>query len=111
MKNLTPKPVKPPKNASKPAKSLWRALQTEYGITDAAGLDLLNDYVLFYDRREQARDTIRLEGATIKDRFGQTVAHPATRTERDASGSMMKILRALNLDLEPLKTIGRPPGK
>jgi P27 family predicted phage terminase small subunit len=111
MKNLT-KTAKPPKNASPDAKRLWQSLQAEYGISDAVGLDLLNDYANFYDRREQARETIRLEGATIKDRFGQTIAHPATRTERDSSASMMKCLRALNLDLEPLHDKpGRPGGR
>lgn len=102
---------KPPKNLTLPAKRLWRALQGEYQIEDAAGLDLLGDYARFYDRREQARETIRLEGATVKDRFGQIQAHPCTRIERDSSAAMGRILRQLNLDLQPLNSKpGRPPG-
>lgn len=101
---------KPSKNLSKPAKKLWQELQTEYEIVDAAGLDLLGDLCTFFDRRAQARETIREEGATIKDRFGQTVAHPATRIERDSSASMGRILKQLNFDLEPIKNIGRPKG-
>jgi len=100
MKNGLPKP---PKRLSRAAKQQWASLQSEYDITDAAGLDLLGDYCNFFDRREQAREAIREEGATIKDRFGQTIAHPATRIERDASASMLRILKALNLDLEPLR--------
>jgi P27 family predicted phage terminase small subunit len=103
--------IKPPNSLSKEAKTLWKGLQTEYGINDAAGLDLLTDYCFFYDRREAARAKIRKEGITIEDRFGQTIAHPATRIERDCSAAMLKILRALNLDLEPLHNgPGRPAG-
>jgi P27 family predicted phage terminase small subunit len=109
MKNSDPKPAK---DLSAAAKRKFRSLQAEYDISDTAGLDLLNDYCQFYDRREQARKTIREDGAVIKDRFGQTVAHPATRIERDASGAMLKCLRALNLDLEPKHDKpGRPPGR
>jgi P27 family predicted phage terminase small subunit len=103
---------KPPKHLSRAAKSLFRALQAEYGIEDAAGLDLLSDYCEFYDRREQARSIIRQEGAVIKDRFEQSVPHPATRIERDSSAAMTRILRQLNLDLEPIHNKpGRPVGR
>jgi hypothetical protein len=90
---------------------LWVDLQMEYGIRDAAGLELLNDLAAFYDRRAQARELIRIEGPTLKDRFGQAQVHPATRIERDSSVAMGRILKALNLDLEPLKKVGRPPGR
>jgi phage terminase small subunit len=103
---------KPQKGLSREAKKLWNLLQSEYGIVDGAGLDLLNDYAQFYDRREQARVTIKADGATIKNRFGQTIAHPSTRLERDSSAAMLKCLRALNLDLEPLHNRpGRPGGR
>ena len=103
---------KPPKNLSKRSKILWRELQAEYEIEDAAGLDLLADYCTFFDRREQAREIIRRDGPTVLDRFRQIQAHPACRVERDSSAAMIKILRALNLDVMPLNSQpGRPPGK
>jgi P27 family predicted phage terminase small subunit len=108
MKNIP----KPPKNQSKKARILWRELQTEYAIQDAGGLDLLGDYCQFYDRREQARELIRRDGATVLDRFQQVQTHPACRIERDSSAAMIKILRQLNLDVEPLHDRpGRPGGK
>jgi len=108
MKNV----IKPPKNLSKRAKTLWRELQAEYRIEDAAGLDLLADYCVFFDRREQARALIRRDGATVFDRFRQVQTHPACRIERDSSAAMIKILRQLNLDLAPIRPgPGRPPGK
>ncbi len=103
--------LKPPKTLSLPAKRLWKQLQAEYAIVDAAGVDLLNDLAQFYDRREEARAIIRAEGATVKDRFGQVQAHPATRIERDSSAAMGRILKLLNFDLEPQHDRpGRPPG-
>jgi hypothetical protein len=109
MKNF--KPPKPPKDLTGAPKKLWVDLQAEYQITDAAGLTLLTDACRFFMRLEQAREIIRREGPTTKDRFGQAIAHPATRIERDSSAAMIRSLKSLNLDIEPLKNIGRPPGK
>lgn len=103
---------KPPKTASRAAKRLWTSLQAEYGIDDPAGLDLLADLVMFFDRREQAREIIRAEGITVIDRFRQKQIHPAVKIERDSSAAMTRILRQLNLDIEPTRpTPGRPPGR
>ena len=108
-----PKPrPKPAKGLSRAARRQVESIGAEFDIRDAAGLDLLNDYGAFMDRRNEARATIRKDGATIKDRFGQTVAHPATRIERDSSAAMQRCLKSLNLDLEPLHDRpGRPPGR
>ncbi len=107
MKNLP----KPPSDLSKEAKKFWKSLQKEYGITDTAGIHLLTDAARFFDRREEARQILKKDGCTIQDRFGQTIAHPATRIERDSSAAMLRCLKALNLDLEPLHSkAGRPPG-
>ena len=109
MKNLTPKP---PTDLSKDAKKFWLGLRDEYDIRDCAGIDLLTDAARFYDRREQAREAIRKDGPTLLDRFSQVVAHPAVRIERDASASLQRCLKALNLDLEPVKARpGRPGGR
>ena len=106
-----PKPPKPPKDLSGAPKKLWVDLQNEYAITDSAGLTLLADACRFFMRLEQARAILRREGLTVKDRFGQIIAHPLTRLERDSSAAMIRALKSLNLDIEPLKTLGRPPGK
>ncbi len=44
------------------------------------------------------------------DRFVQRKPHPLLAAERDARAQMLAALKALNLDLEPLKDRGRPPG-
>jgi len=53
---------------------------------------------------------LRREGIVIRDRFGQKKQHPATLVERDAKMALVRNLKALNLDLEPLNLPGRPHG-
>jgi phage terminase small subunit len=60
----------------------------------------------------EAQDTVKKQGSYIKDRFGQLRPHPALQVERDAKGVLLRHLKALGLDLEPINdTAGRPPGK
>jgi glutathione S-transferase len=47
----------------------------------------------------------------MADRFGQPKPHPLLATERDARAQFLAALKALNLDLEPLRDrVGRPGG-
>jgi P27 family predicted phage terminase small subunit len=89
---------------------MWQRLAAEYQITDAGGLVILAAACEAHDRMRQAQAILKAEGLTAVDRFGQTKAHPMTLTERDSRAQMLAALKQLNLDLEPLKSIGRPPG-
>jgi hypothetical protein len=61
---------------------------------------------------EQASALIAEHGAVTVDRFGQLRPNPATTIERDSRAAMQSALKALNLDLEPLRdAAGRPPGR
>lgn len=109
LKNLTPKP---PSGLSPAAGKWWKKLLDEYGIEDAAGLLLLETALQAHDRMHQARELIVKYGAVTSDRFGQLRPNPATTIERDSRAAMMAGLKALNLDIEPLRdAAGRPPGK
>lgn len=59
----------------------------------------------------EANALIKQHGIVIADRFGQLRPNPACTVERDSRSAMLSSLRALNLDLEPLAGIGRPPGR
>jgi hypothetical protein len=48
---------------------------------------------------------------TIKDRFDQVKSHPLCAVVRDMRAQVYSGLKQLNLDIEPLKDIGRPPGR
>ena len=83
----------------------------EYEIIDPAGLLLLQTALESFDRMRGAQESIATVGATVTDRFGQLRAHPMITVERDARAAMLAALKALNLDLEPLRDgVGRPSG-
>jgi P27 family predicted phage terminase small subunit len=101
----------PPQALSKAARSRWRQLVDEYAITDPAGLQILEAALEAFDRMRAAQRTIKKDGATFKDRYGQPRAHPLLVVERDSRAAMLAALKQLNLDLEPLRDRpGRPGG-
>jgi hypothetical protein len=54
---------------------------------------------------------IAAEGMIARGSKRQPRAHPLLGVERDARAAMVAALKALNLDLEPLRDgPGRPPG-
>lgn len=109
MKKSTPKT---PIGLSAAAGTWWQKLSSEYQLEDAAGLLLLETALQAFDRMHQARDLIAVHGAVMLDRFDQLRPNPATTIERDSRAAMLAALKALNLDVEPLRDApGRPPGR
>lgn len=101
-----------PSHLSKEAKAWWRKLCAEYDLSDGAAQILLESALTEFDRAEKARKILAREGTVVKDRFKQRQAHPAVGIERDTRGMMIRVFKALNLDLEPLRDgPGRPPGR
>jgi P27 family predicted phage terminase small subunit len=104
--------MNPPKNLSREATKLWRAIQDEYQIVDEAGRLILRTGLEAFDRMRQAQEILDEKGMTTTDRFGQPKAHPMTTVERDSRAAMLAALKQLNLDLEPLRDgPGRPGGR
>ena len=99
-----------PKHLSAEAKRIWKDILQEYAIDDSAGLRILQAACEAYDRAQTAREKIKVEGMTHIDRWGQTKPHVLLPIERDSRAAFLAALKQLNLDLEPLKAIGRPPG-
>lgn len=103
---------KAPKNLSREAKRIWKDLQEEYRINDPGGLLILKTGLEALDRLREAQTVIAKEGPQVQDRFGQWKAHPLLTVERDSRAAMLAALKALNLDLEPLRDgPGRPGGR
>jgi hypothetical protein len=106
-----PKPLKPRKGLSVEARRWWRAIRNEYDVRDSAGLLLLQTAAEQFARMRGEEVVIDRDGSTVKDRFGQLKQHPAVLNAREARSAMLKCLRALNLDIEPVRDrIGRPGG-
>jgi phage terminase small subunit len=111
MKKLDNNAPKPPIGLSPEATAWWRLLRDEYSIADAGGLAALAAGAEAHDRVLQAAVLIAAEGLVSTDRFGQLRAHPAVAIERDARDQMLRALKLLNLDIEPLRgRVGRPAG-
>lgn len=106
MKNSAPDRLSPE------AAEWWASLQGEYGIDDRGGRLLLQTALEAFDRMRECQEAIRRDGPTVMDRFDQAKPHPLLATERDARAQMLAALKALNLDIEPLRDgPGRPSGR
>jgi len=63
------------------------------------------------DRMRAAQAAIAEHGEVVTDRYSQVKVNPACQLERDSRNGFLAALRALNLDLEPIRDgPGRPPG-
>ena len=64
-----------------------------------------------WDRCEQAREILAEQGLTYEDRFGQPRSRPEVNVERDSRIAFARLIRELDLDVEPPRAPGRPPGR
>jgi hypothetical protein len=93
-------------------KKIFRAIVGEYEIQGTPWHQLARVTAEAYDRAQKAREAIDRDGMTVIDKFGQRKPHPLLAIERDSRAAFLAGLKALNLDLEPLRDgPGRPPGK
>ena len=106
---MRPKIKKPPAHLRVDGRRLWRGILREFEISETHDLELLGEACGCVDRISEARAEIEKAGSFFKDRFGQPREHPAHKTERDNKILLCRILRELNLDIEPPES--RPPGR
>jgi hypothetical protein len=99
-----------PKHLGAEGKHLWSSIQAEYRISDPGGLALLSTAAEAADRVASCRRLLDKDGEVLYVR-GVPRAHPAAAIERDARAALVRAIRYLNLDVEPLRDKpGRPPG-
>jgi hypothetical protein len=87
-----------PDHLEPPEAELWGAITSTYAIDDAAALELLDAALQARGRMRRCRAQIDKDGEALKDRWGQTRAHPLLIAERGARDSFLKAMRLLNLD-------------
>lgn len=103
--------IKFKKHIRRESRAEARKLMSEYGIEDSGGLHLLSVFADADTLERDAQDIVNVEGMTMMDRFNQVKAHPLLTVIRDARAQKMAALKALCLDLEPLRPgPGRPGG-
>jgi hypothetical protein len=102
-------PVASPDKLGPVGQALWDRIHREYRIEDAGGCEMLVLACLARDRAATCREQIDQDGEIIKTKNGPR-EHPLMRAELAAMAFCVKTLRALGLDVEPLRaTAGRPP--
>ncbi len=61
-----------------------------------------------WDRYQEARGILQVEGLTFIDRFGAPRSRPEVGIERDSRLAFLRSLRELDLDIDPPTQPGRP---
>jgi phage terminase small subunit len=103
-------PLKPPRHLKAAGRELWSDIVRQYHISDGAGLALVGQAAECLDTIRAAQAEVRERGMLVLDRYQVPKQNPAIAVERDARAGMISALRALHLDVEPLRDRGRAPG-
>lgn len=82
---------------------------SEYAITDTGGAEILAQACAALDRAEELSAQINADGCTIRGKTGLR-EHPAIKGELANRAFVCRNLQRLGLNLEPLKSVGRPAG-
>jgi hypothetical protein len=87
----------------------WKRLTEDYDF-DPPSLLILQEAMTCLDRLRETEQIVASEGIIIAGRGGVPKAHPALAAEKLYRAGLLRLLKALNLDLEPLHPgPGRPP--
>jgi P27 family predicted phage terminase small subunit len=98
----------PPRVLAPHGRSLWDAIQAEYGINDAPGRELLQLACEALDRAQQLADAVAADGVVVHTAKGEVRTHPAVKEELACRAFVAKALSRLGLDFEPSRPAGRP---
>jgi hypothetical protein len=109
--------LRPPSGSQPPATlgpagiRLWDAILTDYEISDAGGLALLEQAAAAYDRAERLRIEIDRDGEIIRGRGGIMREHPGLKIELGSRSFVCRTLQRLGINLETVRMgPGRPSG-
>jgi P27 family predicted phage terminase small subunit len=103
-------PPDPPEYLSEAMKSWWRSVTGEF-VLEAHHLFLLEAAAGAWDRMTAAREILAKDGMTVTTATGEK-QHPCVGIERDARAAFARLLRELDLDVQPPKSdqaAWRPP--
>jgi P27 family predicted phage terminase small subunit len=98
---------KAPAHLSLATRKWWRQVVEEYQL-ETHHLKVLQAACEAWDRLQEARERVGVDGAIISDRFGQLRPHPAIAIERDSRIAFARLVRELCLDDDGPET-PRPP--
>jgi phage terminase small subunit len=101
--------MKPPKHL-RPATQRWFAHVIEHYELEPHHLRLLQLAGEAWDRAEQAREALAEHGMIFMDRFECPRARPEVAIERDSRIAFARLVRELDLDVDPPPQPSRGPA-
>ena len=93
-------PPEPPPHLSASAAQWWRTTVDRY-VLQEHHIRLLQLCCEAWDRSQTARAQLDEEGLTVSGREGGIRPHPCIGIERDARLAVARLIRELDLDVEP----------
>jgi P27 family predicted phage terminase small subunit len=101
----------PPSRLGKEGRAFWRRMVEVY-VFETAALAILEEACVVADRLAASEALIAENGLVISNSRGDTVPNPAVSIARDARGLLLRLVKALGCDLEPVHPgPGRPSGR
>jgi P27 family predicted phage terminase small subunit len=95
-----PKTPKAPAHLREPTRTWWRSVVRDYQL-EPHHMMLLRAAGECWDRLQEARELLAKDGLTVEGREGGIRPHPAVQIERDARIGFARLIRELDLDVEP----------
>jgi hypothetical protein len=91
-------------------RQLWSRVTAEYDVSDASGVEMLTLACEATDRIQSLSARILEDGETVRTPAGLK-AHPLLKEELACRGFVVRTLTRLGLNFEPIRGMGRPPGR
>ena len=102
-------PDRPPKHLRPATQKWWRGVVESFDL-EPHHIHLVTLAGEALDRGQQAREQLAVDGPYFFTRFGEPRSHPAIAVERDARIAFARLLRELDLDVEPPREPKHPPA-
>ena len=103
------KTLKAPDHLSESTRVWWRNVIKNYEL-EPHHVRLLQAAAECWDRLQQARELLARDGLVIEGREGGMRPHPAAAIERDSRIAFARLIRELDLDVEPPATARTGPA-
>lgn len=100
---------KAPKFLNTKSKEFFREVINQYQLEDHH-IKILILACECLDQIEEARIQIEKEGSYYINRFDEPRPHPALKEFKDNKIIFIRLIKQLDLEVEPKKEVGRPPG-
>ena len=100
---------KPPAHLTEATEAWWREVVRDYAL-ETHHVRLLQAACESWDRMQEARELLARDGLVIAGREGGMRPHPAVAIERDCKIAFARLIRELDLDVEPPSGLRSAPA-